>query len=1101
MSVSKLAVLLCLCLCLANFPARGENTNAQMALAPSPGVVVEWVLPNYGADKAGLKPGDILLKWSRGNKRGEIASPFDLSYIRFEEASRATIKIEGLRGNEKRSWLLGSDYWSIEVRPSFQGKFLSFYQEENELAKAGKLAQALERWRQTSDSAEKPPVPWVGPWLVSHLAAISSTQSSEEYDDAYREAIKEAGDTSPVVKAELLKQWADEFRTRGDLVSSRRRYEEATAEYRKLGFHTMAVSNALRNLGDIADLLGNLAEAEECFRESLRIAEELAPASLQLVWNLISLGALSQERGDLAGAESYYRKALSIEQAGFPKSSDLGVILQNLGALATTRGDLAKAEDYYRRALVIAESFGPGSQYLPEILSHLAICVLDRGNAEAAEKYERRALAVLQKQTPNSLDVAFSLANLGRIERVRGNLGQAEEFYNRALTIGEKFNPPPSSVARILIGSGYVARDRRDFQEAEKYFRRALAIMEKAPLSRLNHAATLADLANALRNQNRLDAAAQLYQEALAELETETARLGGVEEDRSRFRAQHDLSYREYVDVLMARGQQEFAFQVLEGSRARTLMEIVSRANIDVRAGVNPELLAREHRLQQSRNSKSTYRLRLLSSKHTEQQLATLDGEIRDLLNQHQEVESEIRAKSPGYAALTQPQPLAVKEIQQLLDADTLLLEYSLGEPRSYVWAVGERSLVAFELPRRHEIETAARHVYELLDARNMGKSGTEGQMQAHWARLGREYPNAAMNLSRMVLGPVATLLRGKRLLIVSDGALQYVPFAALPIPDVASSEEQKLPGSKTAVAAPATSSLAATNRSPVPLIVEHEIINLPSASVLVELRRQATGRPEPPKAVAILADPVFTSTDERVEIRPRRSQNGARFSPDMTKASLSADQLMRSLTDVAGARNERFYLKRLLFTRREADAIMSVTPSAKGRMKALDFQANRATATSADLEHYRIVHFATHGLVNNEHPELSGLVLSLVNNRGQPQDGFLELEDIYNLHLPVDLVVLSACDTALGQEMNGEGLVGLTRGFMYAGATRVVASLWSVNDAATSELMARFYKEMQQSKMKPAAALRAAQIQMWKQKMWTSPYYWGAFQIQGDWQ
>jgi CHAT domain-containing protein len=168
--------------------------------------------------------------------------------------------------------------------------------------------------------------------------------------------------------------------------------------------------------------------------------------------------------------------------------------------------------------------------------------------------------------------------------------------------------------------------------------------------------------------------------------------------------------------------------------------------------------------------------------------------------------------------------------------------------------------------------------------------------------------------------------------------------------------------------------------------------------------------------------------------------------------------------------------------------------------MKALDFQANRSMATSGDLGKYRIVHFATHGLLNNEHPELSGLVLSLVNKRGEPQDGFLELEDIYNLRLPVDLVVLSACDTALGQEMNGEGLVGLTRGFMYAGATRVVASLWSVSDSATSELMARFYKEMQQGKMKPAAALRAAQIQMWKQKIWTSPYYWAAFQMQGDW-
>jgi len=177
----------------------------------------------------------------------------------------------------------------------------------------------------------------------------------------------------------------------------------------------------------------------------------------------------------------------------------------------------------------------------------------------------------------------------------------------------------------------------------------------------------------------------------------------------------------------------------------------------------------------------------------------------------------------------------------------------------------------------------------------------------------------------------------------------------------------------------------------------------------------------------------------------------------------------------------------------------MSVTPGSK-KMKALDFQANRETATSAELAQYRIVHFATHDLLNNEHPELSGLVLSLVNNQGKPQNGFLELEDIYNLHLPVDLVVLSACDTALGQDMKGEGLVGLTRGFMYAGATRVMASLWSVNDAATSELMARFYKEMLRGTLRPAAALRTAQIQMWKQRQWTSPYYWAPFQIQGDW-
>ena len=156
---------------------------------------------------------------------------------------------------------------------------------------------------------------------------------------------------------------------------------------------------------------------------------------------------------------------------------------------------------------------------------------------------------------------------------------------------------------------------------------------------------------------------------------------------------------------------------------------------------------------------------------------------------------------------------------------------------------------------------------------------------------------------------------------------------------------------------------------------------------------------------------------------------------------------------------------------------------------------------TSAEFGQYRIIHLATHGLLNSTHPELSGIVLSLVDQHGQPQDGFLRLHEIYNLKLPAELVVLSACQTALGKEVRGEGLVGLTRGFMYAGAPRVVASLWKVDDKATAELMKRFYQAMLgEQRMRPAAALRAAQVEMLKQKEWEDPYYWAAFVLQGEW-
>jgi CHAT domain-containing protein len=202
---------------------------------------------------------------------------------------------------------------------------------------------------------------------------------------------------------------------------------------------------------------------------------------------------------------------------------------------------------------------------------------------------------------------------------------------------------------------------------------------------------------------------------------------------------------------------------------------------------------------------------------------------------------------------------------------------------------------------------------------------------------------------------------------------------------------------------------------------------------------------------------------------------------------------------DVGADEGGLLRIRRLPFSRLEADSIIALAP-AKEELKAVDFRASRETATSGELARYRIVHFATHGFLDNEHPELSGIVLSLFDERGQPVDGFLRLHEIYNLHLPADLVVLSACQTGLGKQIKGEGLVGLVRGFMYAGAGRVAASLWKVDDEATAELMRAFYERMLKEGMRPAAALSAAQTEVARQKRWQSPYYWAAFELQGEW-
>ena len=363
---------------------------------------------------------------------------------------------------------------------------------------------------------------------------------------------------------------------------------------------------------------------------------------------------------------------------------------------------------------------------------------------------------------------------------------------------------------------------------------------------------------------------------------------------------------------------------------------------------------------------------------------------------------------------------------------------------------VSSTGINAYVLPKRAEIESLARKAHEWLASSN---------------RTTR--PEALAALAQMVLGPMAKELGRQRLLIVADGALELVPFAALPDPGISTQ----------------------------PLAVNHELVSLPSASTLATLRREGTGRPSPNNTVAILADPVFSEDDSRVVSRVGRAQAA------VTMAQL-AKPLQRALAD-SGMDGVR--IPRLPGTRREAAAIRALLP-ASGYRESLDFEASREAIAGRDVAEAGIVHVATHGLLNTVHPELSGLVLSLVDQQGKPRDGFLRLHEIYNLELKAGLVVLSACQTGLGKEIRGEGLVGLTRGFMYAGAPRVMASLWKVDDRATSELMKLFYQEILSApkagtpRLTPAAALRTAQVAMWKSKTWNDPYYWAAFTLQGDW-
>ncbi len=412
-----------------------------------------------------------------------------------------------------------------------------------------------------------------------------------------------------------------------------------------------------------------------------------------------------------------------------------------------------------------------------------------------------------------------------------------------------------------------------------------------------------------------------------------------------------------------------------------------------------------------------------------------------------------------------------------------MLLEYSLGEKRSYVWTVTQQSLKSYVLPKSEQIEKVARRIYELLTTRSLFRSGESAAVkQQRIAQADSQLLEASGELSQMVLGPVASELGTKRLVVVADGALQYVPFGALQKPSVVSGQLSAAKNSRTING-------RLTVPTYRPLVVDHEIISLPSASSLAVQRMGLANRKPRRNAVAVIADPVFSVSDERLKASVRIVE------PSGTPTAGASTRMIEHLADDSG----KLVIRRLPFTRQEAEQILAVAPRVSN-LKALDFKANRATAISGELSKYRYVHFATHGYLDSERPDLSAVVLSLVDEQGKPQDGFLRALEIYNLNLPAELVVLSACQTGLGKEIKGEGLVGLTRGFMYAGAARVVVSLWNVNDKATADLMTKFYEKMLKQGERPAAALRAAQVEMWKQKQWQSPYYWAAFTMQGEW-
>ena len=809
---------------------------------------------------------------------------------------------------------------------------------------------------------------------------------------------------------------------------------------------------------------GALHESVPMARDTLERALARARASGQLQGEasaLLNLGRVDSRAGDPHRAIARYRQALPLWQR-----------LGSLGDQAQTHLNLADAYgllDLHREAfdavdsgLALARRAGDRRREA-DLLSARAWLHYLSGHAPEGIPWLRRSLD-LRRALGDRDGVSSTLNRLGTLFESAGDFAAAESLIHdsldRALADGS-----PLDIAANRASMGCLEQKMGRTQAARHQLelaRRALAQSDD-PKARSHIEYCLAQVARA---EDDLAAALAHIDEALDTVDRlrAIARPQGYQyrpiwlwQDYSQLRAEllvalhRDTGRPEYLDA---------AFAASDLDRARNLFELVVESRLAPPAAT-AEQRQRERRIQRQLDRLALLRIAAVDSRGEAPPVRSSSGhsldqdvarQIRALTLELEQVRAEIRAKGSrrvedldqGTAPLESPSPLPVAELTRLLDDETLLLAYDLGESTSFLFTLDSTGPRVFDLAPRATLEAAAEAFYHAL----MGSADVADQWQLTGHHL------AEMLLPEGVLRPGV-----RRLLVVAEGLLHYIPFTTLPMADPLADS-------------PATD-------DPPLLLDRYSVVNLPSAAVFAALRARSEARSFEPGTLAVFADPVYSADEER--------------SDDVADAPL-----LGTTRDIAARRLPDGELPRLPWTTHEARAILELFDPAS-TLARLGHQASKRAVTQTDLTPYRLLHFASHARIDEELPELSSLILSTVDTSGQRIDGELRLHEIYRLRLDADLTVLSGCQTALGRRVRGDGLMGLTRGFFYAGSARLVVSLWPVEDRATAHLMPRVYRALREDGARPAQALRQAQQWMRGHDQWRAPYYWAPFVLQGD--
>ncbi len=866
-------------------------------------------------------------------------------------------------------------------------------------------------------------------------------------------------------------------------------YDEAVALWNKAlpvqravyGDEHPNLATLYNNLGNVAGTKGDYARALDHYDKAASIwsaAQGEQHPSVARSYN--NMGVIYGKQGDYTRALDHFNKAASIWIAAQGEQHpEVARNYQNMGVIYRNNNDHEQALTYYQKALAIRQATG-GEQHpqVAQLYNNIGTVYLEQGAYQEALAYYQKSLTLKQATLgPQHPNVVETYGNIGDVYHRQGDYQQALAFYNKALPIAQAaFGPQHPDVAGTYNRIGAAFRDSGQYEAALEVYRQAFSAnrLEGAtsdsvlnpPLegvldddvlleSLRQQAQTLtaryaapphrrADLEAALATYRH---AARLLDQMRSSYKAEGSKLYWAEKATDLY----DQAVQTALTLYHETGEPAFketAFLFAEKSKAGILLEALSDAEAKAFAGIPDTLLQQERalRIDLAYYEQSLTRERLKEEKADSARVARWQDKMFDLQQAYQRLAEHLETDYPDYYNLKyQVKTATIETLDQQLDAETALVEYFIGADSIFIFTLAQG---AFDVTTAARDSLLEEHVTQLR----------QGIIEQNYDR----YTTHAHRLYQVLLEPVAAITEGRRLIVVPDGILNYLPFETLltKLPD---DEEESLKD----------------YRALAYLIDQHALSYAYSATLLLDLLDKQ--RPRTPRDFVAFA-PVFA------EGLPTGTRGAALAEANQASDStrgLAAGALPASRTEVTG----------ILEHFRGTYGFFEKTFGNRARVY-LDQQANEANLKAPDLAAYRYVHLATHGFVNEAAPALSGIVLA--RDPGSPEDGILHLGEVYTLQLNAELVVLSACESGLGQIARGEGMIGLTRGFLYAGAANVLVSLWQADDTQTADLMMRFYEEMLQQTGKPEALRTAKRALIQQNPRYARPYYWAPFVLIG---